>query len=197
METNTHTLTPDPLHQSGAHRHRHAIAEGPASVEAHDMHTVTTTLTPDLRDKMDAYWRAANYLSVGQIYLYDNPLLKRPLALADVKAHAARPLGHNSGAELHLHAPQPGHQEVRPRHDLRLRSRARRPGGRGQHLPGRHLQRGLSEHQSGRGRAAEALHPVLVSRRNSQPCFARNSGFDPRGRRAGLFAQPFLRRGLR
>ena len=35
--------------------------------------------------KMDAYWRAANYLSVGQIYLYDNPLLKRPLTLADVK----------------------------------------------------------------------------------------------------------------
>ena len=34
---------------------------------------------------MDAYWRAANYLSVGQIYLFDNPLLKRPLALADVK----------------------------------------------------------------------------------------------------------------
>ena len=45
----------------------------------------TRTLTPDLLDKMDAYWRAANYLSVGQIYLYDNPLLKRPLALADVK----------------------------------------------------------------------------------------------------------------
>ncbi len=34
---------------------------------------------------MDAYWRASNYLSVGQIYLYDNPLLKRPLALSDVK----------------------------------------------------------------------------------------------------------------
>jgi len=34
---------------------------------------------------MDAYWRAANYLSVGMIYLYDNPLLRRPLALADVK----------------------------------------------------------------------------------------------------------------
>ncbi|MHC4802529.1 MAG: phosphoketolase family protein [Planctomycetota bacterium] len=43
------------------------------------------TLTPDLLQKMDAYWRAANYLSVGQIYLFDNPLLKRPLALADVK----------------------------------------------------------------------------------------------------------------
>ena len=45
----------------------------------------TKTLTPELLHKMDAYWRAANYLSVGQIYLYDNPLLKRPLTLADVK----------------------------------------------------------------------------------------------------------------
>ena len=35
--------------------------------------------------KVDAYWRAANYLSVGQIYLFDNPLLKRPLAPADIK----------------------------------------------------------------------------------------------------------------
>ena len=34
-------------------------------------------LTPELMHRMNAYWRAANYLSVGQIYLYDNPLLKR------------------------------------------------------------------------------------------------------------------------
>lgn len=40
---------------------------------------------------MHAYWQAANYLSVGQIYLYDNPLLKQPLALAHVKP---RLLGH-------------------------------------------------------------------------------------------------------
>ena len=43
------------------------------------------TLTPELLHKMDAYWRAANYLSVGQIYLFDNPLLKRPLAPTDIK----------------------------------------------------------------------------------------------------------------
>jgi phosphoketolase len=43
------------------------------------------TLSPELLLKMDAYWRAANYLSVGQIYLYDNPLLKLPLKLLDVK----------------------------------------------------------------------------------------------------------------
>src|SRR5262245_45994320 len=41
--------------------------------------------------KIDAYWRAANYLSVGQIYLYDNPLLREPLKLEHVKP---RLLGH-------------------------------------------------------------------------------------------------------
>ncbi len=49
------------------------------------MKTKTKTLTSELLHNMDAYWRAANYLSVGQIYLYDNPLLKRPLKLSDVK----------------------------------------------------------------------------------------------------------------
>ena len=43
------------------------------------------TLDPELARKVDAYWRAANYLSVGQIYLCDNPLLKEPLTLAHVK----------------------------------------------------------------------------------------------------------------
>ena len=42
-------------------------------------------LSPDLLQKMDAYWRATNYLSVGQIYLYDNPLLREPLKLEHVK----------------------------------------------------------------------------------------------------------------
>jgi xylulose-5-phosphate/fructose-6-phosphate phosphoketolase len=46
---------------------------------------IENTLTPELLHKMDAYWRAANYLSVGQIYLQDNPLLKEPLLLAHVK----------------------------------------------------------------------------------------------------------------
>jgi xylulose-5-phosphate/fructose-6-phosphate phosphoketolase len=45
----------------------------------------SSPLSADLLQKMDAYWRAANYLSVGQIYLYDNPLLKRPLRLSDIK----------------------------------------------------------------------------------------------------------------
>ncbi|MEO7052454.1 MAG: phosphoketolase family protein, partial [Rhodanobacter sp.] len=47
--------------------------------------TTTPTLTPELLQRIDAYWRAANYVSVGQIYLYDNPLLREPLTLAHVK----------------------------------------------------------------------------------------------------------------
>src|SRR4029077_13713837 len=49
------------------------------------------TLTPDELRKINAYWRAANYLSVGQIYLYANPLLREPLKITHVKP---RLLGH-------------------------------------------------------------------------------------------------------
>jgi xylulose-5-phosphate/fructose-6-phosphate phosphoketolase len=51
----------------------------------------TVTLSPEELKTMDAYWRAANYLSVGQIYLLDNPLLEKPLTIEDVKP---RLLGH-------------------------------------------------------------------------------------------------------
>src|SRR5947207_11789473 len=55
------------------------------------MKVKSKSLTPDLLRKLDGWWRAANYLSVGQIYLYDNPLLKKPLKLAHIKP---RLLGH-------------------------------------------------------------------------------------------------------
>jgi xylulose-5-phosphate/fructose-6-phosphate phosphoketolase len=52
---------------------------------------MTHPLSPKELDLMNAYWRAANYLSVGQIYLLDNPLLRRPLRIDQVKP---RLLGH-------------------------------------------------------------------------------------------------------
>src|SRR5277367_67971 len=52
---------------------------------------MSNPLSPDLLEKMHAYWRAANYLSVGQIYLQDNPLLETPLKLEHLKP---RLLGH-------------------------------------------------------------------------------------------------------
>jgi xylulose-5-phosphate/fructose-6-phosphate phosphoketolase len=48
-------------------------------------------LSPDELARIDTWWRAANYLSVGQIYLLDNPLLREPLRLEHVKP---RLLGH-------------------------------------------------------------------------------------------------------
>jgi xylulose-5-phosphate/fructose-6-phosphate phosphoketolase len=48
-------------------------------------------LSPELLQKIDAYWRAANYLSIGQVYLMGNPLLKEPLTLEHIKP---RLLGH-------------------------------------------------------------------------------------------------------
>ena len=55
-------------------------------------------LAEDELARIDAYWRAANYLSVGQIYLLDNPLLREPLTAGARQAAAARPLGHDARA---------------------------------------------------------------------------------------------------
>ena len=63
------------------------------------------------RAVMDAYWRAANYLSVGQIYLYDNPLLKQPLT-KEYQAATPWPLGTYTRSEFHLRASQPSDQEI-------------------------------------------------------------------------------------
>ena len=52
---------------------------------------MTGPLSPDAVRRMDAYWRAANYLSVGQIYLLANPLLREPLRFGHIKP---RLLGH-------------------------------------------------------------------------------------------------------
>ena len=65
------------------------------TLQLKDMGSAEAMMGNVLSDKgralMDAYWRAANYLSVGQIYLYDNPLLKQPLTKGHVKP---RLLGH-------------------------------------------------------------------------------------------------------
>src|SRR3974377_628969 len=52
---------------------------------------MANALSDEERTLMDAYWRAWNYLSIGQIYLYDNPLLKQPLTKEHIKP---RLLGH-------------------------------------------------------------------------------------------------------
>ena len=104
-------------------------------------------LDPDELDRLDAWWRAANYLSVGQIYLLDNPLLREPLRLEHVKPRLLGHWGHHPGAELRLRPPEPGHRPRGPGRHLRDRAWARRPGAGGQCLPGGDLLRGLSPHR--------------------------------------------------
>lgn len=139
---------------------------------------MTDVLSKSDLQTIDAYWRAANYLSVGQIYLYDNPLLKRPLTKEDV----CLDIGEPRPAELHIRTPQPAHQQPRPRRDLRHRSRPRGSWAGRQCIHGRHIYRSLSKHFQGRGRNETIVQAVLVSRRCSKPCRARDTRIDSRGR---------------
>jgi hypothetical protein len=144
---------------------------------------------------MNTYWRAANYLSVGQIYLYDNPLLKRPLALSDVKPLVVGHWGTTPGQNfIYVHL-----NRVITTYDLDMFYVAG-PGHGGPALVANTYLRGLvlgdlSRRELGRVRDEEAVHPILVPRR-----------IDPRrgsGRRVGearrgavLPRQPGLRHHL-
>src|SRR5512145_1458191 len=68
-----------------------AIADGKRKTRERTKQAAQGPLTNEELRKMDAYWRALNYLSVGQIYLLDNPLLKQPLKREHIKP---RLLGH-------------------------------------------------------------------------------------------------------
>ena len=131
-------LRPGYALSGGRHEHRGTLETAQASRSRS-----RAPLAPVELERMNAYWRAANYLSVGQIYLKDNPLLRAAARLGRHQGPAARPLGHLPGSEPRLRAPQPGHQSPRPRRHLCVRSRARRPGHGGQRLPRGHVQRVL------------------------------------------------------
>src|SRR5713101_8296275 len=62
--------------------------------------TATRPLSAEQLATIDAYWRAANYLSVGQIYLYDNALLREPLTTRHVKPRLLGHFGTTPGLNL-------------------------------------------------------------------------------------------------
>jgi xylulose-5-phosphate/fructose-6-phosphate phosphoketolase len=70
------------------------------AVKTEKMNKTAQPLSPDLLRKMNAYWRAANYLSVGQIYLHDNPMLKKPLKLEHLKPRLLGHFGTTTGLNL-------------------------------------------------------------------------------------------------
>jgi xylulose-5-phosphate/fructose-6-phosphate phosphoketolase len=132
--------------------------------------TGTHTVEPELLHRMDAYWRAANYLSVGQIYLYDNPLLRRPLALSDVKPLVVGHWGTTPGQNfIYVHL-----NRVITKYDLNM-FYVGGPGHGGPPLVANtYLEGSYSEIyprcQPRRGRDEEAVHPSLLPRRHFQPC---------------------------
>jgi xylulose-5-phosphate/fructose-6-phosphate phosphoketolase len=146
---------------------------------------------------IDAWWRANNYLTVGQIYLQSNPLLREPLTRDDIKPRLLGHWGTSPGPVLHVRAPEPAHQ-ARPG---RTRSTSPAPVTAGppssRVLPRGHLHRGYPTGHAGRAGHAAAVPAVLRPRRHPQPRLGDDPRLDPRGRRARLRADPRLRRGVR
>ncbi len=160
----------------------------------------TLTETPLAEEELrliDAYWRAANYLSVGQIYLLDNPLLREPLRPEHVKPRLLGHCGTTPGLNLvyaHLN------RAIRARDLDAIFVTGPGHGGpaivANAYLEGTYSE--LYPHiGAGRGGPAPALPPVLVPRRHPEPRRAGDARLDPRGRRARLRARARVRRRVR
>ena len=156
-----------------------------------------TPLDPEELRLLDAYWRAANYLSVGQIYLLDNPLLREPLQAEHVKPRLLGHFGTVPGLNLvyaHLN------RAIRER-DLNAIYVTGPATAGPANVANAYLEGTYGEVYPAcrprRGRARAAVPPVLVPRRDPEPRRARDAGLDPRGRRARLRARARLRRRLR
>ena len=146
---------------------------------------------------IDAYWRAANYLSVGQIYLLDNPLLREPLEAEHVKPRLLGHFGTTPGLNfLYAHL----NRAIRAR-DLNVVYVAG-PGHGGPGLVANAYLEGtytevyphVSRDEAG---LARALPAVLVSGRHPESRGTRDTGLDSRGRRTRLRAHPCVRRCIR
>ena len=131
-------------------------------------------LSPEELDKIDAYWRASLYLSLGMLYLKENPLLREPLKMEHIKARLLGHWGSDSGQSftyIHLNrlinkydlnaifisGPGHGAPAVYPMTILRERI---------QDLPG---------DDGGRGGDAAIFQTVFVPRRDRQPLDSRNT----------------------
>ena len=138
------------------------------------------SLSVDLLNRMNAYWRAANYLSVGQIFLYDNPLLKEPLKPEHIKKMLLGHWGTTPGQNfIYVHL-----NRVIKKYDLDM-IYISGPGHGGPALVGNtYLEGTYSEVYPAIGQDEAGLkksfQTVFFSRRNTQSCFTGMSGFHSR-----------------
>ena len=114
-------------------------------------------VTQEYLKKMDAYWRAANYLGAAQLYLLDNPLLREPLTMDHIKKKIVGHWGTVPGQNfvyVHLNRVIKKYDQ-----DMILISG---PGARwklfcGKYIFRGNLQRGISEHRRGYGRTEKTV----------------------------------------
>jgi xylulose-5-phosphate/fructose-6-phosphate phosphoketolase len=146
---------------------------------------------------MNAYWRAANYVSVGQIYLYENPLLKEPLKLEHVKPLVVSHWGTTPGQNfIYVHL-----NRAIKKYDLNMFYIAG-PGHGGPAIVGNVYLEGtwsevypnVTQDEAG---LKELFKQFSFPRRYFEPRCADNAWIYSRRRRAGLLAQPCLWRGVR
>ena len=142
---------PGPLPRRAASRTRRPASRKPGLSSVFPVYPTTQggirMLDQTALKKIDAYWRASNYLAAGQLYLLDNPLLRRPLTRDDVKKKIVGHWGTVPGQNfvyVHLNRVIKKYDQ-----DMILISG---PGPRRQllccqRLPGRHLQRSVPQHQ--------------------------------------------------
>ena len=170
------------------------VAEMKAQTTSAASPGTTKPLSAEELHKIDAYWRACNYLAAGMIYLRDNPLLREPLKTATFKKRLLGHWGSSPGLSfIYVHL-----NRLIKKYDLDAIFLA----GPGHGAPGVlgpvYLEGTYSEiypeQERGRGRDAHVLQGVLVSRRHRQPLHAGNPGLHPRRRRAGVQRLACVRR---
>lgn len=160
--------------------------------------SLDTPGTPDRLDEaelsaLDAHWRAANYLAVGQIYLMSNPLLTEPLAPEHVKPRLLGHWGTSPGLNLvHTHL----NRVVKARNLDAICVWGPGHGGpavvANSWLEGSYTETYPDITRDAAG-MARLFRAVLLPGRHPQSCRTRDPRIDPRGRRAGLLPLARLR----
>ena len=146
-------------------------------------------ISSNVLSKMNAYWRAANYLSVGQIYLLDNPLLKAPLSIEHVKPRLLGHWGTTPGLNfVYVHL-----NRIIKQYEVNMMY-VIGPGHGGPGIVANTYLEGTyseiyPEITQDEGGHAEGFSAVLVSRRHSESRRAGNARLDSRRRRAGIRAE--------
>ncbi len=177
----------------------HVVRRWPTAMTSGDGKRLAelTRMFADELTGMDAYWRAANYLTVGQIYLLANPLLREPLRPEHIKPRLLGHWGTSPGLSLiYAHV-----NRLIRKHGVDALFLAGPGHGGPAVVANTYLEGTYSEIypdiSQDAARHGAPVPAVLDAGRHPQPCRAGHAGLDPRRRRARLRAVARVRRRVR